>query len=333
MLTIIFMYWGEQMKTVLKLLEEKLNILGYNYTIIKTVLNKFDLALVESKVTDEKDIENIIEVHEFEEPNVEIIELLLSIKYETFQVEVLEGDIAISSTETALGSRFVIADYSLYKRSAVIAITGDYKIRIIIFKPNTKTQNLYNGMTYEQIYKKERDEITKEYYEAFLKNGRVAERKIKEILNMLVSDYVIDEMAVLDESPRIKMYDNEYKYAENLYSYSLRYINTRTNRIEILNKKAGIRRIAKSVQAGLITNDPYLKIDEVPIGANFPLNTVSYYWVEYNKSNQEEIAIFVPAKTYNQATFAELKEEDSRIEEVTRDIIRRNRRERFYGNR
>lgn len=313
------------MKTIFSVLKEKLNILGYNENVANSIIRKFDLALIEKQVSDEKDYEKVVEIDEFEEPTVEIIELFLNIKYDVIQVEVLEGDIELSSTESAIGTRFAIADYTLSKRCALMAVTTDFKVIIMIYKPSLKIQNLYNGIKYEQNYKKERNEIVKEYYDAFLANGRVSERKIKEILTMLVSDYVIDEMAVNNLNPRMKMYDNELKYAENLYSYSLRFINLRSNKIEVLNKKTRIKRASKNVQAGMITNDPYIKLDKMPAEANFPLNTISYYWIL--RGGSEEIAIFIAPRVYEQATFAELKKEDPRISQLADELSRKFRRE------
>ena len=315
------------MRTVLNMLKEKLNTLGYNENIIKSVLGKFDLALIESKYNECENVDEFVDVEIFEEPNVEIIQLFLNIGYNVLQSEILEGDISLSSTETFVGTRFAIADYSLHKRSAIIAMTADLKIKIIVYNPTPKVQNLYNGLTYEQTYKRDRDDITKEYYDAFIKNGRLSERRVKEILTMLVSDFVFDEMAVYDANPRIKLYDNEHKYAENLYSYSLRYINLKNNRIETLNKKAKIKRMSKSVQAGLITNDPYIKIDKLPPVADFPLNTISYYWLYANRNNQEEIGIFISPKTYEKAMYSDLKMEDPKLLELARDLGRRFRRD------
>lgn len=314
------------MKTVLSVLEDKLSMLGYNDNISSTILRKFDLGLIEKRITDESEYENVVDIDEFDEPTVEIIELFLNIKYDVLQVEVLEGDITTSTADTSIGTKFVTADYTLSKRCALIAMTGDFKMKIMIYKPNPKIQTMYNGIKYEQTFKRERDEIVNDYYEAFLDNGRVPERKIKEILTMLVSDYVIDDMAVNGLNPRIKMYDNETKYAENLYSYSLRFINLRSNRIEVLNKKARIRRSSKNVQPGMITNDPYVKLDKMPPEADFPLNTISYYWF-LRSGNVEEIAIFIAPRVYSQAMFSEFRREDPRISELADDLSRKFRRD------
>ena len=158
----IFIDRGEQMKTILSVLKEKLNALGYNDNISNSIIKKFDFALIEKQITDESEYEKIIKVDEFEEPTVEIIELFLNIKYDVLQVEVLEGDIELSATESSIGTRFAIADYTLSKRCALMAMTTDFKIKIMIYDPNPKIQNIYNGIKYEQNYKKDRDEIVKE---------------------------------------------------------------------------------------------------------------------------------------------------------------------------
>ncbi len=320
---------GELMKNVFSVLEKKLSLLGYNSNIINSVLKKFDLALIERNIEnlDKDEVEKIVDIVELEEPNVDIIELFLNIGYDVLKLEVLEGDIAISSTSTAIGTRFAIANYTLSKRNVLMALLSDYTIKILVYKPNPKTQSIYNGITYEEIYKKERDEITKEYYDAFVRNGKVSEKKIRDILTLLASDYVIDELAVTGANPRIKMYDDEQKYAKNLYSYSLRYINVKNNRIEVMNKDADVKRTSKNVTLGMINNDPYIKLDNLPHSANFPLNTFSYCWLNSNQYGQEEISIFVPSKVYNYAMYADMLKNSVEIEKIAGDIIRKLNRE------
>ena len=75
---------GEQMKTVLNMLKEKLNTLGYNETISNTVLNKFDIALIENSMLDVENISDFIRVEEYEEPNIEIIRMFLNININPF---------------------------------------------------------------------------------------------------------------------------------------------------------------------------------------------------------------------------------------------------------
>lgn len=314
------------MKNVITTVKEKLSNLGYTDNIINQVLGRFDLRGMEDKYYSFVP-EDIVTVSEYNEPCIEIIQLLLNTEYNLIQSEVLEGDISLSSTESAIGTRFAIADYTLSKKNAVIALTNDYKIRIVIYRPTPKNQNIYNGITYEQNFKKDRDDITREYYEAYVESGKVSERKLKEIFTMLVSDFVIDEIAVNDYNPKFKIYDNEYKYAENLYSYSLRYINLKTNRLEIFEKEANVKKKSKNVRLGFVSNDPYIKIDKLPPSVDFPLNTISYYWFLPNKFSQGEIALFVPVKIYEKPMFSDLQGEDPRIEEVAINLAKRFRRE------
>ncbi len=319
------------MKTVLNLLKEKLNTLGYNETISNSILSKFDLALIENSIEDAESIPDFITVEEYGEPNVEIIRMYLNVNNDILQCEVMEGDIQTFATESAIGTRFAAADYTLSKRCAIMGVTNEFKVKIIIYQPTTKIQNLYSNLTYEKIYKKERDEVTLAYYEPFLsiasRNGKATERKVREIFALLVSDFVIDEIAIKDLNPRFKMYDNEYKYAENLYSYSLRYINVKNNRVEFLEKEANVKMLSKNVQVGVISNDPYTRIDKPLPEVDFPLNTVSYYWVGPSKGVQEHIGIFISPRVYEQATFSELKKADPRIDSLARDIARNFKKE------
>ena len=192
------------MKTVFTKLKDKLSALGYNENVINSVLRHFDLESMEKYYANNEFPEDFITVEEYEEPCVEIIQLLLNITEKIVHAEILEGDINISSTMTAVGTRVAIADYTLAKRCAVMGISSDNKAYIIIYKPSTRVQNLYKDLsTYEQNFKQDRDDITKDYFDAFVQNGRVTERKVKEILTMLIADFVIDEMAVYDINPRI----------------------------------------------------------------------------------------------------------------------------------
>ena len=319
------------MRTVLNVLKEKLNTLGYNEAIASSVLSKFDLALIENSIVDVENISDFVTVEEYDEPNIEIIRMYLNINNDMLQCEVLEGDIQIQAAESAIGTRFAVADYVLSKRCAIIGITSDFKVKIIIYKPSTKIQNLYSGLTYENVYKKERDDVTLGYYEPFYnaacRNGRTTERKVREIFALLISDFVIDEIAIKDLNPRFKMYDNEYKYAENLYAYSIRYINVKNNRVEFIEKDANIKMFSKNVQPGVLTNDPYVKLDKPVAEADFPLNTVSYYWVEGTRGVQEQIAIFLSPKIYEQGMFSDLRREDPRVENLARDIARNFKKE------
>ena len=320
------------MKTGRSVLREKLTQMGYNDVTINSIVGKLNLDIIDermSQFTDEEIEGNIFTIEEYDSPNVEIIRTFLNIGEEILQCEILEGDITPSSTESAVKTRIPTADYTLSKRCAVVAITEAGKIKIVLYKPSQKSMNMYNNMTYEQVYKSERDEITKEYYEAFLNSRKIVlnDRKVRDILTMLLSDFVIDEMAVNDLNPLIRNYDAESKYAEGLNSYSLRYINTKTNRLEIFEREASVKIKSKSVKVGKITNDPYVKMHDLPSGVDFPLNSVSYYWLEKTRGIQGEIAIFVATRPSEKAMYSDLFIDDNQIDNVAKEIIRRARME------
>ena len=89
-------------------------------------------------------------------------------------------------------------------------------------------------------------------------------------------------MIVGNLNPRLKMYDDPTKFAENITTYSLRFINNRTNRIEIFEREPVIRRLGTNVVAGMSNNDPYIRLTEMPEDTDFLLNQISYYWLQDN---------------------------------------------------
>lgn len=320
------------MKKSATLLRDKLIALGYNSMSINAALDKLDLTVVDNRIEqfdDDKIEENIFIVREYGEPNVDIIQTFLNIGEEMLGCSVLEGDITPSSTESAVRTRIPTADYTLSKRNAVVAVTAEGKIKIVIYVPSQKTMNMYNNMTYEQVYKPERDAITKDYYEAFLNSKKIVlnDRKVRDILTMLLSDFVIDDMAVNDLNPLIRNYDTPAKYAEGLNAYSIRYINTKTNRLEIFERDVHVKIKSKNVSAGIVTNDPYVKINELPPRVDFPLNHISYYWLEKTRGSQGEIAIFVATRASDKAMYSDLFEDDVKIDNVAKEILRRSRLE------
>ena len=184
------------MNTLVEALNEKLETLGYNESVRNTVISKMDISLIENKLNDVDDYSKYIDVYQYEEPCVEIIRAFLNINNSYIYSDLLEGDIHTVSAETAFKTRFAVADYSLSKRNAVITVSNDFKVKIYIYSPNQRTQAINEGRTYEDVYRKERDSVTLEYKEAFDRNRRLQTQKTEEILTMLISDFVIDEMIV-----------------------------------------------------------------------------------------------------------------------------------------
>lgn len=310
------------MNTLVKALNEKLETLGYNESVRNNAISKMDISLIENKLNDVDDYSKYIEVYQYEEPCVEIIRAFLNTNNSYIYSDVLEGDIHTESAETAFRTRFAVANYSLFKRSAVITVANDFKTKIYIYSPNQRTQAIYEGKTYEDIYKKERDSVTLEYKEAFDRNRRLQEQKTEEILTMLISDFVIDEMIVKNINPRLKMYDDPEKYAENITSYSLRFINNRTNRIEIYEREPNLRRLGNGVISGICSNDPYIRLDEIPTKTDFALDRISYYWLLDNGKRQEEISIFTANKQYEYKSYSEMKKNSVEVKMIIDDIAK-----------
>lgn len=310
------------MNTLVKVLDEKLLSLGYNETIRNSVISKMDISLIENKLNDVDDYSKYIEVHQFEEPCVEIIRAFLNINNKYIYTDVLEGEIIAKAMETPFRTRYAVADYSLSKRVVVITVSNDFKIKIYGYSPSLKIQAINGNRTYEDVYKKERDAVILEYKDAFDRNRRLQTQKAEEILTMLAADYVIDEMIVENSNPKLKMYDDPDKYAENITTYSLRFINTKTNRIEIYEREPDIRYIGSGVIAGYCTNDPYIRLEEIPTKTDFSLQSISYYWLRDNGKKQEEIAIYTANKSYEYMAYSEMKKNSLETKMVIDDVTK-----------
>lgn len=310
------------MNTLVKVLNQNLNALGYNESVISAIISKIDISLIENNLKDVEDYSEYVDVFEYDEPCVEIIRAFLNINNEFIQTEIIEGDLKTFSAENAFRTRFVAADYSLNKRNAVIAVSNDFRVKIYIYAPTQRAQILYEGRTYEESYKKDRDAVTLDYKDAFERNKRLPARKIEEILSMLVSDYIIDEMVVYNLNPKLKMYDDPRKYAENITTYSLRFINNKTNRIEIYEREPVLRRIGNRVRAGICSNDPYIRLDEMPAQTDFLLNEISYYWLKSEGKKQDEIAIYTADRQTEYETYVELKKNSPSVKLIIDDVVK-----------
>ena len=323
------------MNTLVKVLTEKLKMLGYNDKVIASVIAKIDISLIENKLVEVDDYSKYIDVYEYNEPCTEIIRAFLNINNRLLETEVIEGDIETMSSENAYRMRFVAANYSLDKRCAVIAISNDFRIKIFIYAPNQKVQIMYSGKKYEEVYKEERNAVTQDYKEAFERNKRMSERRVEEILSMLVADYIIDEMIIYSLNPRLKMYDDPEKYAQNITTYSIRFINNKTNRIEIFEKEPEIRHLGGGVVAGICNNDPYIRLEEMPTQTDFLLNTISYYWIKDNGKKQEEIAIYTAGKSFEYNTYVELRKNtmavNMMVDDVSKSLKRAQRLDEDYS--
>ena len=317
------------MKIIEKILMNKLQNFGYTQDDIKEKIEKLDLDIIDKQITNEVDAYKYVEVKEFSEPTVEIARTLINYNKAYIQSSIISGNVEFSTVNTSLKSMIPIVDYKLTENICIVSTTISLRLEILLYKPSVDTIEMYRDNTYEQYFSSERNKIAKEYYDAFVENGRVAEMKVKNILNMLISEYIIDEIALTGRNPRIKMYDNPEAYAENITEYRLKYINRKNNRVEFAYKPVNIKRLGANVSIGLVTNDPYVKLEEIPMRADFPLNIVSCYWMIYPDTQAEEVAIYIANKHYEDCrTYKEYCDKNlKQYDEITEQIVSQFQRE------
>ncbi len=319
------------MKIIEKVLKNKLAAMGYDLNNLNDKLSQIDFDIIDKQVAFENEADNFISIKEYNKPNVDIARVLINYDKNYLQSIIVDGNINLATFTTSIGTVLPTVDYKLDENICIVTTTINLGIEIIRYIPSQETIFQFKNKTYEDVFQNERNKIAKEYYEAFVENGRVHESKVKSILSLLLSEYIIDELAVTGDNPKLKMYDNPDAYAENITEYRLKYINRKTNRIELAHKPASIKRLGVNVSAGVISNDPYLKLNQLSMGANFPLNTISCYWINASGRRKEEVAIYIATKQYGTAsTYREYREDvsqkyeelaDSLILQFQRDVI------------
>lgn len=310
------------MKILEKVLKNKLQLLGFDVEKMTENLKQMDFGLIENQIAFENEADNYIQIKEYTMPTVEIARTVINYDKYYIQSSVLAGQINLATTMTSINSALPTVNYKLSEKICIVATTIARTVEVIIYNPSVAYIQQYGNQNYEEAFSTERNKIVREYYEAFVENGRVTEPKVKSILSLLLSEYIVDEIAITGENPRIKMYDTVEAYAENITEYRLKYINRRTNRIELAHKPVYIKRLGMNVEAGLISNDPYIKLDNMPEVADFPLNTVSCYWTEENANKKSEVAIYIASRQYPYATYREYyANSNSKYEELINSLI------------
>lgn len=317
------------MKIIEKVLKKKLVGMGYDEEKISNQLKQIDFDLIDKQIAFENEAEDYIKIIEYSEPTVEVPRMLINYDKNYIQTVVIDGDINLSTAITSINTSMPIVDYKISSTVCIVATTLSLGVEILIYSPSMFTIQQYPSETYEDILKKERNNIAKEYYEAFVANGRVNENKVKGILALLLSEYIFDEIALTNANPKIKMYDNPDAYAEGITEYRLKYINRRTNRIELAYRPTYIKRLGVNVSAGLVSNDPYIKLDNLPQPSDFPLDIVSCYWVNGTKNRKEEVAIYIATKPYGDfRTYREYQENNTeRYEDIANALKMQFQRE------
>lgn len=162
----------------------------------------------------------------------------------------------------------------------------------------------FNGRTYEEIYGEERESEANDYLQALTAGGRMPSLKAKDILYVLMSEYILDLILIENLNPKLKLYDNAVKFAELITNYQYKYINRRINRIEFVEKKVDVKLKGTGVQLGYISNDPYLRLTEINRIPDFNLAKPTYAWL-VNDIGQEELAIFTSSEKYNKSSYRE----------------------------
>ncbi len=300
------------MKIIEKVLKNKLSQYGYNVDTISEKLKQIDFDLIDNQIAFENEAENFITIKEYNEPTVEIARMLANYNKYYIQNMIIEGEINYTTAMSSINTVMPVVDYKLSNSICIVATTTALNVEVIIYSPDARVAQMYGNQTYENAFSDERNKIAKEYYDAFVENGRVPEIKVKGILALLLSEYVIDELTITGANPKIKMYDNVDAYAENITEYKIKYINRKTNKVELAHKPIYIKRLGTGVSAGFISNDPYIKLDNLPEGADFPLNVISYYWTNATRNKKEEISIYIATKPYgNYKTYKEYRENSS----------------------
>ena len=67
------------MNTLIRALNTKLSALGYNELVIKSIISKLDISLIEKKINETEDYSEYIDVYFYDEPCVDIIRAFLNI--------------------------------------------------------------------------------------------------------------------------------------------------------------------------------------------------------------------------------------------------------------
>ncbi len=270
-------------------LKKKLREIGYSDEAIDKHIDEVDFKLL---LANDNANNNDIEIIKYDSPNASISRVLLNVDSKFLNTTLIDGDCDIKTMPISTGGRMQVADYRLDKPLCIVLITDEFKVEIVYYSPSSETIAEFEGQSYDEAYSQERNDIIKDYYDEFISSNKLTQGRAKEVLNMLASDFVIDEMVIENKIPVLKLYNAPENFAEKITNYELKYINRRLNRIEIAEKSALIKRVSKNVKAGYLSNDPYIKLNDVNKYPEFYLNKIAYFWIFANERGQEEIGIY-----------------------------------------
>lgn len=299
-----------------KLLIDKLIGLGFDSQLVSQKINEWDYFNNLSN----KEMEDLtIELYIENKPTPEILKVFLNVNKNVKNVFVLDGFIEKKTIVSSIVNYLEVADFILDNPLCLLAITNDNKIKIVKYFPSDL---LYVEKTYEEQYAKERENAINDYFLALTENSKLTREDAENILRVLISEFVIDEMVVNNLNPRIKIYPDAKDFAKNITSYNYKYINKTKNTIDEVIKEIKVKAIGNGVILGKITNNPYLHLDNVNRFANFYLDKPSYVWFLSNLKGKEELAIYSASINYSAKTYKEWVEtrEDIELKQKAEDL-------------
>ena len=301
-----------------RVLKNKLVELGYAVSYVETKIKEFNISVDTSKYT-ESELFQKIKVIIYDRPTTEIPRFFLNVKGELVDKFLFDGKLMPFSKFSIIGSQISLVDYPLGEKLCIIGTTEEAEVLILIYNPSRDIVNRYSSKTYEDIYSEERDSLVSDYMDALTAGNRLSNIRAKEILYVLLSEFIIDTILVENSNPRLRLYDNASKFAENITNYEFKYINRRINRIEYVEKYITTKYTGFGVKIGKISNDPYLVLKEVNNYPDFYLNRPTYVWISSNSKGQEEIAIYTANESYNQETYKQfmLNKDDAELRQIS----------------
>jgi len=284
-----------------RILKNKLVALGYAATYVESKIKELGVSVDTSAYTEAELIQKI-KVVTYEKPTAEISRFFLNVDGKLVDKFLFDGKVNVFTKFSVVGSQISLLDYPLGEKICMIGITKNAEIWIILYMPNRDTINRFSKKTYEDIYGAERENIVGDYMEALTAGNRLSNGKAKDIIYVLLTEFVIDTILVENSNPKLKLYDNASKFADCITNYEFKYINRRINRIEYVEKYIETRYVGFGVQIGNLSNNPYLLLQEVNDFPEFYLNRPTYAWLT-NGRGQDEIAIYTANEYYQQATY------------------------------
>lgn len=302
---------------IIDALKNKLVELGFAESFVEPKLKEFNMSILDNK----EDTVDSIKANIYIKPTVSILRFFLDVEQNLINKFIFDGNIQLQTVVTEIGTQITVPNYELDRALCIIGITAHLDIEILLYNPSRDVQTKYPGKTYEDVFSKERNLIIADYFGALSAGNRLNPIKTQDIMHTLITEFVFDAIMIDNLNPKIKLYENAFKFADAITSYDFKYINRKVNKIEIAQKILIPKYIGNGVKLGVVSNDPYLKLNEIKNDPNFYLNKPSYVWLKNNGKNQEEIAIYTANDSYIENTYNELlKNNNEKLLNISRDL-------------